>query len=41
MQLGYCVAFLFENLIVFNVVSHVQGMSEIKTDIGHARAWIR
>lgn len=21
--------------------SHVQGMPEIKTDIGHARAWIR
>lgn len=28
-------------IIFFVSTSHVQGMAEIKTDIGHARAWIR
>lgn len=31
---------LFSNL-GFLLISHVQSMVEIKTDIGHARAWIR
>lgn len=30
----------FSNL-GFLFISHVQSMVEIKTDIGHARAWIR
>lgn len=37
-----CIFWYVQCMIIFFVsTSHVQGMAEIKTDIGHARAWIR